>query len=97
MTPVATWTAVYPATEGVGYRDPNFGANPYGAACCGPSQAAMRTWINGFARWSSTPGTRPAGAPYPTFWQYPATGSVPGVSGAVDRNTLINRRSDSLA
>ena len=38
------------------------------------------------ARWSSTPGTLPAGAPYWSFWQYTASGSVAGISGAVDRN-----------
>jgi GH25 family lysozyme M1 (1,4-beta-N-acetylmuramidase) len=178
------------ATEGVSYRDPNFGANytgayragvvrgayhfalpdrsggavqanylasnggawsadsrtlpaaldieanPYGASCYGLSQAAMRTWIGDFlatyrvrtgryavvytttswwtsctgnwsgpwanhplwvARWASSPGTLPAGAPYHTFWQYTASGSVPGIGGAVDRNTFNGDRSRLIA
>ena len=178
------------ATEGVSYRDPNFGANyvgaynagvirgayhfalpdrssgatqanylagnggawsadsrtlpaaldiefnPYGATCYGLSQAGMRTWINDFlatyrartgryaviytttswwtsctgnwsgpwanhplwvARWSSTPGTLPAGAPYYTFWQYTANGSVAGIGGAVDRNYFNGDRSRLIA
>jgi GH25 family lysozyme M1 (1,4-beta-N-acetylmuramidase) len=40
-------------------------------------------WI---ARWASTPGTLPAGAPFWSFWQYTSTGSVPGIAGAVDRD-----------
>lgn len=99
--------------------------NPYGAACYGKTQAAMRTWISDFlntyrsrtgryaviytttswwtsctgnysgfwanhplwlARWASTPGTLPAGAPYWSFWQYTSTGSVSGIAGNVDRN-----------
>jgi GH25 family lysozyme M1 (1,4-beta-N-acetylmuramidase) len=40
-------------------------------------------WI---ARWASSPGTLPAGAPFWSFWQYTSSGSVPGVSGAVDRD-----------
>lgn len=40
-------------------------------------------WI---ARWASTPGTLPAGAPFWSFWQYTSTGSVSGISGNVDRN-----------
>lgn len=178
------------STEGVSYRDPNFGANyvgayragvirgayhfalpdrsggaaqagylagnggawsadgrtlpaaldiehnPYGAMCYGLSQAAMRAWINDFlttyrartgryaviytttswwtsctgnwsgpwanhplwvARWASTPGALPAGAPYHTFWQYTAAGSVPGIAGAVDRNHFNGDRSRLVA
>jgi GH25 family lysozyme M1 (1,4-beta-N-acetylmuramidase) len=51
-------------------------------------------WV---ARWSSTPGTLPAGAPYHTFWQYTASGSVAGVSGAVDRNSFNGDRSRLIA
>jgi GH25 family lysozyme M1 (1,4-beta-N-acetylmuramidase) len=40
-------------------------------------------WI---ARWASSPGTLPAGAPYWSFWQYTSSGSVSGISGAVDRD-----------
>jgi len=40
-------------------------------------------WI---ARWASSPGTLPAGAPFWSFWQYTSTGSVPGISGNVDRD-----------
>jgi GH25 family lysozyme M1 (1,4-beta-N-acetylmuramidase) len=40
-------------------------------------------WI---ARWASSPGTLPAGAPFWSFWQYTSSGSVSGVSGAVDRD-----------
>jgi GH25 family lysozyme M1 (1,4-beta-N-acetylmuramidase) len=178
------------ATEGVSYRDPNFGANytgayragvirgayhfalpdrssgavqanylatnggawsadsrtlpaaldiefnPYGASCYGLSQAAMRAWIGDFlatyrartgryaviytttswwtsctgnwsgpwanhplwvARWSSSPGALPAGAPYYSFWQYTASGSVPGINGAVDRNHFNGDRSRLIA
>ena len=178
------------ATEGVSYRDPNFGTNyvgaynagvirgayhfalpnrstgatqanylasnggawsadnltlpaaldiehnPYGAMCYGLGQAAMRTWIGDFlatyrartgryaviytttswwtsctgnwsgpwanhplwvARWSSSPGALPAGAPYYTVWQYTASGSVPGISGAVDRNHFNGDRSRLIA
>jgi GH25 family lysozyme M1 (1,4-beta-N-acetylmuramidase) len=45
--------------------------------------ATSPLWI---ARWASAPGTLPAGAPFWSFWQYTSTGSVPGVSGNVDRN-----------
>jgi GH25 family lysozyme M1 (1,4-beta-N-acetylmuramidase) len=40
-------------------------------------------WI---ARWASAPGTLPAGAPVWSFWQYTSSGSVSGISGAVDRD-----------
>lgn len=40
-------------------------------------------WI---ARWASTPGTLPAGAPVWSFWQFTSTGAVSGISGNVDRN-----------
>ncbi|MEU4220446.1 GH25 family lysozyme [Actinoplanes sp. NPDC026623] len=110
--------------------------NPYGATCYGLSQAAMRTWISDFlntyrgrtgryaviytttswwtsctgnwsgpwanhplwiARWASAPGTLPAGAPYYSFWQYTAGGSVAGVGGAVDRNYFNGDRSRLVA
>ena len=51
-------------------------------------------WV---ARWSSTPGTLPAGAPFYTFWQYTAGGSVAGISGAVDRDYFNGDRSRLLA
>ncbi len=40
-------------------------------------------WI---ARYSSSPGTLPAGWSYYTFWQYTGSGSVSGISGSVDRD-----------
>ncbi|MFI7425697.1 GH25 family lysozyme [Micromonospora sp. NPDC049836] len=40
-------------------------------------------WV---ARWSSSVGTLPAGAPFWSFWQYTSSGSVSGISGNVDRN-----------
>ncbi|WJK35255.1 lysozyme [Solwaraspora sp. WMMA2065] len=49
------------------------------------------------ARWASSPGTLPAGAPYWSFWQYTASGSVPGVSGAVDRNHWNGTRARLVA
>ncbi len=49
-------------------------------------------WI---ARYSSSPGTLPAGWGTYTFWQYTSTGSVPGVSGNVDRN-IFNGSPDRL-
>jgi GH25 family lysozyme M1 (1,4-beta-N-acetylmuramidase) len=45
--------------------------------------ATSPLWI---ARWASTPGTLPAGAPFWSFWQYTSSGSVSGVPGAVDRD-----------
>nr|BFE73651.1 lysozyme [Actinoplanes digitatis] len=110
--------------------------NPYGATCYGLSQASMRTWIQDFlntyrsrtgryaviytttswwtsctgnwsgpwanhplwiARWAGAPGTLPTGAPYYSFWQYTASGSVAGVSGAVDRNYFNGDRSRLIA
>ncbi|GII24651.1 GH25 family lysozyme [Planosporangium mesophilum] len=44
------------------------------------------------ARWASTPGTLPAGAPYYTFWQHTNSGTVPGISTAVDRDTFNGTR-----
>jgi GH25 family lysozyme M1 (1,4-beta-N-acetylmuramidase) len=49
------------------------------------------------ARWSSTPGTLPAGAPYWSFWQYTASGSVAGIAGAVDRNHWNGTRDRLIA
>ncbi|MGN9779728.1 GH25 family lysozyme [Micromonospora sp. H33] len=51
-------------------------------------------WI---ARWSTSPGTLPAGAPFWSFWQYTATGRVSGVSGDVDRNYFNGDRSRLIA
>ncbi|BCL17472.1 GH25 family lysozyme [Micromonospora sagamiensis] len=110
--------------------------NPYGPACYGLSQSAMRTWIADFldtyrartgryavvytttnwwttctgnwsgpwanhplwiARWSTSPGTLPAGAPFWSFWQYTSTGRVSGISGDVDRNYFNGDRSRLIA
>ncbi|MGH3729833.1 MAG: GH25 family lysozyme [Micromonosporaceae bacterium] len=38
------------------------------------------------ARWNSSPGPMPAGWSTYSFWQYTDSGSLPGVSGNVDRN-----------
>jgi GH25 family lysozyme M1 (1,4-beta-N-acetylmuramidase) len=51
-------------------------------------------WI---ARYSSSPGTLPAGWSFWTFWQYTASGSVPGVSGSVDRDYFNGARDRLLA
>ncbi|MFC7548930.1 GH25 family lysozyme [Plantactinospora sp. GCM10030261] len=51
-------------------------------------------WI---ARWASSPGTLPAGAPFWSFWQYTATGRVSGISGDVDRNYFNGDRSRLIA
>ncbi|AEB42901.1 MULTISPECIES: GH25 family lysozyme [Micromonospora] len=51
-------------------------------------------WI---ARWSSSVGALPAGAPFWSFWQYTDSGSVPGISGAVDRNYWNGDRSRLIA
>lgn len=51
-------------------------------------------WI---ARWASTPGTLPAGAPFWSFWQYTSSGSVPGISGAVDRDYFNGDRTRLIA
>jgi GH25 family lysozyme M1 (1,4-beta-N-acetylmuramidase) len=110
--------------------------NPYGAACYGKSQAAMRSWIADFlntyrartgryaviytttswwtsctgnyagfashhplwlARWASSPGALPAGWRFYTFWQYTSSGTVPGISGRVDRDSFNGDRSRLLA
>jgi GH25 family lysozyme M1 (1,4-beta-N-acetylmuramidase) len=59
----------------------------------GPWQTSP-LWI---ARWASSPGTLPAGAPFWSFWQYTSTGSVPGVAGNVDRNDFNGDRSRLIA
>jgi len=51
-------------------------------------------WI---ARWAASPGTLPAGAPFYTFWQYTSSGTVPGISGAVDRDYFNGARSRLVA
>lgn len=51
-------------------------------------------WI---ARWASSPGPLPNGAPFWSFWQYTSTGSVPGISGNVDRNYFNGTRSRLIA
>ncbi|TWJ31310.1 GH25 family lysozyme [Micromonospora sagamiensis] len=51
-------------------------------------------WI---ARWSSSPGTLPAGAPFWSFWQYTDSGTVSGISGGVDRNYWNGDRSRLIA
>jgi GH25 family lysozyme M1 (1,4-beta-N-acetylmuramidase) len=38
------------------------------------------------ARYASSPGALPAGWTFYTFWQYTSSGSVSGISGAVDRD-----------
>ncbi|MGK5501418.1 lysozyme [Streptomyces sp. URMC 125] len=52
-------------------------------------------WV---AHWtSSTSPTIPSGFPTWTVWQYTSTGSVPGVSGNVDRNKFNGSRDRLLA
>jgi GH25 family lysozyme M1 (1,4-beta-N-acetylmuramidase) len=51
-------------------------------------------WI---ARWSSSPGTLPSGAPFWTFWQYTDSGRVAGISGNVDRNHFNGTRARLIA
>ncbi|MEV6690091.1 GH25 family lysozyme [Micromonospora sp. NPDC051196] len=51
-------------------------------------------WI---ARWSSSVGALPAGAPFWSFWQYTDSGRVAGISGAVDRNYWNGDRSRLIA
>jgi GH25 family lysozyme M1 (1,4-beta-N-acetylmuramidase) len=51
-------------------------------------------WV---ARWASSPGTLPAGAPVWSFWQYTDSGSVSGISGGVDRNYWNGDRSRLIA
>ncbi|SCL18731.1 GH25 family lysozyme [Micromonospora inyonensis] len=51
-------------------------------------------WI---ARWSSSPGALPAGAPFWSFWQYTDSGTVSGISGGVDRNYWNGDRSRLIA
>ncbi|KAB1155446.1 GH25 family lysozyme [Micromonospora sp. DT46] len=51
-------------------------------------------WV---ARWSSTVGALPAGAPFWSFWQYTDRGSVAGISGGVDRNHWNGDRSRLIA
>jgi len=49
------------------------------------------------ARWASTPGALPAGAPFWSFWQYTSTGSVAGIPGAVDRDYWNGTRDRLIA
>jgi GH25 family lysozyme M1 (1,4-beta-N-acetylmuramidase) len=56
-------------------------------SCTGNSGAFNRTNALWIARWGSSPGTLP-NWPVHTFWQYTDSGSVPGVSGHVDRNVF---------
>lgn len=51
-------------------------------------------WV---ARWSSTVGALPAGAPFWSFWQYTDSGRVSGISGNVDRNHWNGDRSRLIA
>lgn len=51
-------------------------------------------WI---ARWSTSPGTLPAGASVWSFWQYTSSGSVSGISGNVDRNYWNGDRTRLIA
>jgi GH25 family lysozyme M1 (1,4-beta-N-acetylmuramidase) len=51
-------------------------------------------WV---ARWSSTVGALPPGAPFWTFWQYTSTGSVSGIAGNVDRNHFNGARDRLIA
>ncbi|MEV1285522.1 GH25 family lysozyme [Micromonospora sp. NPDC049679] len=51
-------------------------------------------WV---ARWSSTVGALPAGWGTWSFWQYTSTGSVPGISGNVDRNYWNGTRDRLIA
>ncbi|MFE6976984.1 GH25 family lysozyme [Streptomyces sp. NPDC057682] len=52
-------------------------------------------WV---AHWTTaTNPTIPAGFPYWTVWQYSSTGSVSGISGAVDRDRFGGDRSRLLA
>lgn len=51
-------------------------------------------WI---ARWASSPGALPNGAPFWSFWQYTSTGSVSGISGNVDRNYWNGTRARLIA
>nr|WP_242625366.1 GH25 family lysozyme [Krasilnikovia cinnamomea] len=51
-------------------------------------------WI---ARWASGPGTLPSGWNVYTFWQYTASGRVPGIAGDVDRNYFNGARDRLVA
>jgi GH25 family lysozyme M1 (1,4-beta-N-acetylmuramidase) len=51
-------------------------------------------WV---AHWGASSPTIPAGFPTWTVWQYTSTGSVPGVSGNVDRNQFNGSRDRLLA
>lgn len=51
-------------------------------------------WI---ARWASSPGTLPAGAPFWTMWQYTSTGRVAGIAGNVDRDYFNGTRDRLVA
>jgi GH25 family lysozyme M1 (1,4-beta-N-acetylmuramidase) len=56
------------------------------SACTGNWTGPWSTSPLWIARWASTPGTLPSGAPVWSFWQYTSSGSVSGVPGAVDRD-----------
>lgn len=51
-------------------------------------------WV---ARWASSVGTLPAGAPFWSFWQYTSSGSVSGIPGAVDRDYWNGDRTRLIA
>lgn len=51
-------------------------------------------WV---AHWGVSSPALPAGWTFYTFWQYTSTGSVPGISGNVDRNHFNGARDRLLA
>lgn len=91
LTPaqMVTWIQAFVAevqrrtgTKAMIYTNPNWW-NP----CTGNSKAFATLPLD-HAAYASTPGTVSAGWATFTVWQYTSTGTVPGVTGNVDRNVF---------
>lgn len=66
-------------------------------SCTGGSSAFASLTPLDVASWGGSSPTMPRGFPYYTMWQYTDSGSVSGISGAVDRDTFNGNASRLLA
>ncbi|MFR9781100.1 GH25 family lysozyme, partial [Micromonospora sp. MS34] len=73
------------------YTNPNWW-NP-----CTGSSTAFGSYPLFHSRYADTPGTLPAGWSHFTLWQWTSSGSVPGVSGGVDRDVFAGTLADLRA
>jgi GH25 family lysozyme M1 (1,4-beta-N-acetylmuramidase) len=78
VTEVQKRTGVSPTI----YTNPNWW-NP-----CTGNSTAFATLPLDHAAYATSPGTLPAGWSTFTFWQYTSSGTVPGISGVVDRDAF---------